>query len=460
MAGIGFVLRRLSRQDTLTAGLRAYAHGAIVSSGPWLFTIMSLGTIDLFGRAILDPQELRRFLVVVMYNFAFSLVASGPIVMVITRRLADKIYAKDVAEAPGMFIGSLLLLFTIESALGIPFYGFMTDMQPTERLVAFVGFLIVGGIWVAASFISALKSFGTISAAFGVGALVALVAALVLGAAFGGTGMLAGFTIGLAVIFFGIAARIFAEYPYAVQKPFAFLEDFRRYWELALIGLLYNAAIWVDKWIMWLFAPGRVVIAGAMPAHPAYDGAMFLAYLTVVPAMATFLVVVETRFFEHYVRYYRDIQHHATAAEIWSNHRTILRVLADGLRKMVVLQGTVCYLAILVAPGLIGMARGELEMVPIFRFGVLGALGQVLLLASMVVISYFDLRRVLLSVSAVFLVLNTTLTLGGLWLGLGYFGYGYFMAAVLSMVYAYVAVASRLLRLPYMTFIANNPGLR
>lgn len=459
MAGIGFVLRRLARQDTLGAGLRAYAHAAAVSSGPWLFTVLALGGVELFGRAVLERGDLQRFSVVVIYNFAFSLVASGPVVLVVTRRLADQIYAKDVAGAPGMFLGALALIFAAEAALGVPFYGFLVDMPPAERILALIGFLVVGGIWLASAFMSALKGFGTISMAFAVGTAVAFVGAVLLAPGFGVAGMLAGFTAGLAVIFFGLAARVFAEYPYPVERPFAFLGDFRRYWEFALVGLLYNAAIWADKWIMWL-APGKLVIAGAMPAHPAYDGAMFLAYLTIVPAMTVFLVVIETRFFEHYLRFYRDVENHATAAEIWSNHQVILRALGEGLRNLAVLQAAVCYLAILVAPGLIGMAQGGLEMVPIFRFGVLGAMFHVLLLSTMVVISYFDLRRVLLSVTAVFFALNAGLTLATLWLGLGYHGYGYFLASLLSLLYAYSAAASRILRLPYMTFVGNNPGLR
>jgi uncharacterized membrane protein len=55
--------------------------------------------------------------------------------------------------------------------------------------------------------------------------------------------MLTGFTAGLAVTFFGIAAMIFAEFPYTVMRPFAFLTDFRRYWEFALVGFFYNAGI-------------------------------------------------------------------------------------------------------------------------------------------------------------------------------------------------------------------------
>jgi polysaccharide biosynthesis protein PelG len=459
MAGIGFALRRLARQDTLSAGLVAYAHAAAISSGPWLFTILALGGVELFGRGVLESEALQRFSLVIIYDFAFSLVTSGPVVLVVTRRLADQIHARDVSSAPGMFLGALALIFVVQTALGVPFYGFLVDMPPAERILAFIGFQMVGGIWLAAAFISALKSFGSISAAFGVGTAVAFLAAVLLAPGFGVAGMLAGFIAGLAVIFFGLAARIFAEYPHRVQHPFAFLIGFLSYWEFALVGLLYNAAIWVDKWIMW-FAPGRVLVAGMMPANPAYDGAMFLAYLTIVPAMALFLVAVETRFFENYVRFYRDIENHATAAEIWRDYRAVLRDLVEGFRKIAVLQAAVCYLAILVGPGLIGMARGGVEMVSIFRFGVLGAMFHVLLLSVMVIISYFDFRRLLLSVAAVFFVLNAGLTLGTLWLGLGYHGYGYLLATLFSLIYAYSAAASRILRLPYMTFIGNNRGLR
>jgi uncharacterized membrane protein len=288
---------------------------------------------------------------------------------------------------------------------------------------------------------------------------VALFLAILLTKFLGATGTLAGFTVGLALVFYILVARIFAEYPYDVVRPFAFLRAFRSHWELAVIGLLSNAAIWVDKWVMWL-SPGHKVIAGAMYVHPAYDGAMFLAYLTMIPAMTLFLVSVETRFFENYLQFYRDIASHATNAEIRRSHEEIVGALTEGFRNIAVLQTVICYVAILVAPGLIGMARGGLELVPIFRFGVLGALFQSLLLFTLVIISYFDLRRVLLAATAVFFFLNGTLTWVFIPFGVGYQGYGYFLATLLSFVFAYAMAARRISRLPYVTFVANNPTLR
>jgi polysaccharide biosynthesis protein PelG len=106
------------------------------------------------------------------------------------------------------------------------------------------------------------------------------------------------------------------------------------------------------------------------------------------------------------------------------------------------------------------MAQDGAELVPAFRFGVLGALFHALLLFVMAIIAYFDLRRVLLAVSVVFLALNASLTWAALGLGLGHTGYGYFLASLLSLAFAYSAAARRITRLPYMTFVANNRGLR
>ena len=77
--------------------------------------------------------------------------------------------------------------------------------------------------------------------------------------------------------------------------------------------------MWVDKWLMW-FAPERVVASAAwLVSYPDYDSAFFLASLTIVPSMAVFVVNVETRFFDRYHQFYREIGAHATLARIRDN---------------------------------------------------------------------------------------------------------------------------------------------
>jgi len=72
--------------------------------------------------------------------------------------------------------------------------------------------------------------------------------------------------------------------------------------DLIAAGLLYNAAIAVDRIAFWVAPPGRS-IAGWFHAS-LYDTPIFLCYLSVVPSLAIFLVSVETDFYDRYREYY------------------------------------------------------------------------------------------------------------------------------------------------------------
>ena len=74
MAGIGFQLRKLSRQDTLSSVVAAVGHAAVIAAGPWLFTIMSLAAITLSTERVAGLETLAAFRIVIIYAFAISLV--------------------------------------------------------------------------------------------------------------------------------------------------------------------------------------------------------------------------------------------------------------------------------------------------------------------------------------------------------------------------------------------------
>jgi uncharacterized membrane protein len=459
MAGIGFALRNLVERDNLSARLQGYGHAAIVAAGPWLFTVLALACFEATTRGVLDREELSLVTSLMIYNFSFSLVISGPIVMVLTRHLADCLFARRAEDVPGVLVGALILLWGVQLPVGLAFVVFVLDLSAVNSLLTLVGFLVAGGIWLACVFLSALKNFGSISLAFALGMLVAFVGGTYLSPIYGDTGALTGLTVGLAVIFYVLLGCILAEYPYGIRNPFGFLPSFQKYWDLACVGLFYNAAVWVDKWVMWLSPDGQPVARGLL-TNPSYDSSMFLAYLTIVPALILFLVSVETRFFERYVTYYRDVQNHATLQKIRQNHRLVLSAIGEGIRNITVVQGVICYLALLVAPGLIGLAKGGIELVSIFRFGVLGAFFHTLLLFVIILIAYFDLRRILLAVTCLFFASNAALTHAFIPLGAPWTGYGYFLASLISFAVACLASIWCIKRLPYMTFIANNPGIQ
>jgi len=458
MAGIGFSLRDLARRDDVLGTLRAFMHATLVAAGPWLVTILCLGTLSVLANDLSADQDVAIFRIVVIYNFGFSLTLTGPIAIVVTRYLADQIYVRNVSEGPGMLLGALAMMAALQLPFVIGLYGFAMDAPLEVRLAAIASYLATGALWIAGVFLSTLKDFRTITSAFLVGMGSGLGAGIVLGQ-FGAAGLLSGFTIGLCIVLYALVARIFAEYPYPVLNPLGFVGYFKRYWDLALTALAYNMAIWVDKWIMWL-EPDRTVEAGVLVSYPLYDSAMFLAYMTILPAMALFVLIVETSFFERYMAFFAQIRGHGTWARIRAAQLDLIDTVGEGFRILVVLQGAITYLAILLAPSIftaLGVSFAEMGM---FRLGVLGALFHSLLLFVLIVFAYFDLRVLALKITLFFLASNALCTALSLYAGFTWYGYGYFASALASFMLAYTIMLRKLANLPYLSFVESNPSIR
>jgi polysaccharide biosynthesis protein PelG len=234
-----------------------------------------------------------------------------------------------------------------------PLFFLIADLSPSASVAAVVNFGLVAAVWAGATFITALKDYWTITIAFAVGMIMAFVMALWLGGMYQTSGLLWGFNIGLGAIAFALLGRIWAEYPSDVRN-------------------VQNLGGWSDKWIMWWAAP-EAQSAINLPFYSRYDGAMFAAYLTMIPALAAFTLYVETGFFERYRRFYDDIADHATLPEITRAHKNLMETLFGGLRNLVVLQAAVTVTALLAVPTLVEMLDMDFWQVGMLRFGILGA---------------------------------------------------------------------------------------
>jgi uncharacterized membrane protein len=459
MAGIGFELRKLTQRDDLGGVVQGYGYAALATSGPWLFTIVSLAAVVALGMPFTTPQELAGFRLIVIYNFAFSLVLTAPAAIVVTRYLANAIHAKDVKQVPAVMLGALVLIYAAAIPVGAPFYMYHVRVDSPVRLAALLNFLLVSGIWLVSVFLTALKNYRAVTFSFASGMAIGIISAGLLAPGWSVAGMLTGFNLGLAVILFSLIARILAEYPTRGNQPFAFLACFREYWDLGLAALAYSLAIWVDKWIMWM-APERQVLSSGMVSCPDYESAMFLAYLSIVPSMAAFILTIETGFFEEYMRFYDDIQRHVPYAAIEKNHRALIGSFLDGARNFLVVQGSICVAGILLAPQLFELLGIDFGQLAIFRLGLLGAFFHGGFLFLSILISYFDLRRKMLAVSVLFLATNGIFTLVTLRLGFPFYGYGYVLSAMVSFAAAFWVTTRCISRLPYQTFVCNNSSVK
>ena len=290
--------------------------------------------------------------------------------------------------------------------------------------------------------------------AFLIGNIGGVIAALGLGAHLGLVGYLSGFTLGQALVFFALHLRVEREFADPRESgPGDLWRAALGYWPLAVAGVLYYAAITVDRIIFWLSPVGFRVQGWFFGS--VYDTPLYLAYLSVVPAYATFLVRVETEFYDHYRRYYGAVVKHGTLGQVLDAKADMARALRESFGRLLAVQAPITLLLMMSAPAIArGLALAP-SQVSIFRAALVGAVLHALALFQMIILFYFDRRRAAVEVAAVFLLGNAGLTLLTIAIGDVAYGQGYAVAALLAAGWAYYRLEGTLDDLEYLTFTSQ-----
>ncbi len=459
MAGIGFTLRQLSRQDNISGILRAYGHASITTSGPWLATVFALGTISLVAQGLVGAADVETFRLIVIYNFALSLLLAGPFMLLATRQISDLIFARRIDDCASVFLTVIIVVMALSVPLAIALYAGYGRFDPPVTVAACINFFLIAAIWSVSVFLTTLKAYNRVTLAFVSGLVLGTSVAVALAFDFGTFGLLVGFDAGLSLTLFTLVGQIFAEYPPGGIWLGRLIDGMKRYWLLALSGFVYNSALWMDKFVMWLLAPEHRVHASGFVVYPAYDSAMFTAFLTVIPGLAVFMVIIETRFFEAYHRFYQDLLNHTTLAQIHDNQQRLIATLVAGMRNLIVIQGAISVFFLLGASEVYEFLGIDFRHLTIFRFGVLASFLQTLLMFVLAVLAYFDLRRMSLGLQAVFAVTNGGLTYLTIELGHQYYGLGHVFAVGLTFMIAFILLAQFVQDLPYEAFIRQNDSI-
>ena len=85
MAGLGFALERMTQGRSLTSTAGAYVYAAVLVAGPWIFTVLGIGGIDLVACPGEECPGPAIFRTIVIYNALVSAIHTGPIAVVCTR---------------------------------------------------------------------------------------------------------------------------------------------------------------------------------------------------------------------------------------------------------------------------------------------------------------------------------------------------------------------------------------
>jgi len=217
--------------------------------------------------------------------------------------------------------------------------------------------------------------------------------------------------------------------------------------------LLYNLGIWIDKLIFWFTPSTSEVVLGPLRASVIYDIPIFLAYLSIVPGMAVFLVRVETAFAEEYEGFFAAVRDGETLADIRRRRDRLTLAVKHGISDIFKVQGTTVLVLLLAGPRLleaVGISRLYLQL---FSVDLAGVAMQVLMLAVFNVLFYLDQRRTTLALSATFCALNAILTAASQHAGPAFYGYGFALSTAITSLVGLLVASRKLDRLETDTFM-------
>ena len=456
MAGIGFALRDLMRRDGLWALIESQLHGIVAVAGPWFFTILAMALPAL----LFDPQTAGAatsgFVTLLMYIFSITLTLTSPIAIGMTRHVSDCMYQQRNEEIAASFLGALVLgLLTLLplGAIGMHFL----DFPLHTKLLAILCSGMVTMNWIAAPMLSTIRQFRALTLAYAAGVLGfwLLLRGLVVPSL---DDLLLGFTLGMGVTNAAICALVLHGFPGRSGPLTDVLRSMLRYWDLALGGLFYGAGIWADKWLMWS-APEHVAMPGGLFALPTYDTVVFIAYITTVPALSLFVIKAETSLHEACDGLYASIQQHASHARLRIAQDRVIATFHAAGRDVGLVQLCLTALVLLLPTLILDAVKVQHSGVFMFRFCTLGAAFQSGVLMLTIVLHYFDSRRTVLAINALFLAANLGFSWLSLHLGLRWYGFGYFLAALTTFAVAYLLVNAALRDMLYLAFVRQNAAV-
>lgn len=451
MAGIGFRLKGYFSTGSVADRLKGSMFSVMVSCGPWLLTIITIAVISTFAQTRITQHELLVFRSIVSYTFGASLIFFGAVEMPLTRYLADKLYVDDRTSMKPLFDLVLMATFSIGTFLGLLFYSFF-DFDPWMTLGCIYLFSVIVCVWLAMVFLSAAKNFRLITIGFFIGNLLSICASWYFGADHGLWGYVMGYVGGQSLVAVFLYTSIQFEYSGKSLYSLEFLDYFKTHRRLVFIGTLYYCGIWIDKIVFWLTPSGEHV-EGLFYTNPYYDTAMFLAYVTIIPAISIFFVNVETNFYVQYSYFFRSIDSKVNLPLLHRNRDGIYQSLKRSLVNLLKLQTFVTVIIWYFADEILHGLRLPGLMVPIFRYGVIGAYLQALFIFCNIVLLYFLAEKEVLRNYAVFYFSNLIFSLVLAYGDFRYYGLGFCLSTLLTLIVSFISLNKRLRMIEVHTFM-------
>lgn len=456
MAGIGFELRKIFNEKSLLSVVKVYLYSAILSSGPWIISIITiifigLLKIYLYGTTI----NIMHFQVSVTYILMMSLIFSSPIHLSFSKYVADIIFEEQDKEILPSIGGVIFVIFTTGILMGLIFsYIFLNELSILYQIIFIISFVVISAMWVCNIVLLGLKEYKKIVMFYVLAYLIIMFGAIFLANKKLET-LLASFAVGNIFLFISMVYLIAKKYPSMELINFSFFKR-QPNWYLVVASFLYNFGIWIDKIIFWFSSKTGSSVLGKLHASIVYDPPIFLAYLSMIPAMSLFFYRLEANFAIIYDFLFNAIREDGRLSDIKRLKNDLKESIRMMIREIVVVQGIFNLIIFLFSPTVFSLLKIPQLYLPLFYIDLFGVQMQIGFMAMLSVIYYMDKQKEAVIMSSLFFILNFVLTYITIYLlGPFYFGYGFAVSSMVSFVASIIVLEKKLKELEYETFMFN-----
>ena len=452
MAGIGFELKKVFAKKGFFNTIKGYGYAAVVCTGPMLLGILLLlGITGLCMLMDIDIHTRELFISMITYTMLASTLITAFFSQVVTRFIADMLFAEDHDSVLPAFWGSTVVTMIIGSVV----YGSYLIFSGASFMQGFLCYTLFGEliiVWNAMNFLSALKDyksiflsfFAAIAVSLSIGALLLFFEMPVI------ESLLFSVTLGYGVMMIWEVILLHKYFPQSKSSAFTFLKWIDSYLPLALSGLFMILGMFSHLIIMWYSDIGYQT-KGLFFGAPQYDVPALLAYMTSLLTTINFVVSVEVNFYHKYRNHYSLYNDGGTIDNIKQSEHEMIGTLKTELFysafKQLLFTVTVIavsgYLLDVLPIGFDEIMRGYFRTLCV-AYGIC-AIGNMVTLIQF----YFTDYKGALIGTIVFTVTTILFTLLSLLFPNIYYGFGFLLSSLLFTVVAIIRLNYYTKRLPY-----------
>ena len=421
-------------------------------SGAWIVSIFTLLSIKFFMVDIINKDLLELFLTIVIYLFIFSMILTSPFLNMINRYLGDKIYLKEYDSILAIFISSFLIIAPISYITSFVYVSYFTDLSEYRFVISQL-FCSLSILWMVMIFITIFKHYAIINYSFMLGMAVSvLLIKYYLHTDL--ESLVNGFNGGVLLTISILVAKLKYDFKFTNYFDFSFLKD-KKYYLFFLSGLFLYLALWTDKFMYWASNYGIEVEKGFY-FFPQYDFIIFISYLVIIPVSAYLTVYLNDVFNKEQKTYFKAIENKKSLATINNFARNLQDSFYRAIFKVTLFQFIISLLFVFSVQYFFDKFNINVESIPMLRIVVFAITIQMILMAIIQFLYYFDFQKEIFFIALCYFILNTTISYFMVNLSYDYVGYSFFISALITLFIAFIISSYKMERINFYMIARNE----